>query len=153
MFLKLEKVQGATRLGATGLRASERVSERTSETSQKTLKTSQKSLKTSENLWKPLKTSQKSLKTLPLRDPLRGRFPLRGSQSCCPYSVAPSTLSDKRHPETNYHSWFLAPRSKLQKKKVSGRKMHFPTEKCNFPPKNAPSRRKKHFPAEKCTFP
>ena len=81
----LEKVQGATRLGATGLRdserksASERVSERTSEkplknlwkTSQKSLKTSQKSLKTSQNLSKPLKTSEilwktsrKSLKNL-----------------------------------------------------------------------------------------
>ena len=92
----LEKVQGATRLGATGLRASERksaserVSERTSENLSKISETSEKSLKTSENL-------SKSLKTLPLRgplrDPLRGRFPLRGSQSCCPYSVAPWALS------------------------------------------------------------
>ena len=52
-----------------------------------------KPLKTSQNLWKRLKTSQKCLKTLPLRlplrDPLRGRFLLRGCQSCCPYSVAP----------------------------------------------------------------
>ena len=45
-----------------------------------------------EDLWKPLKNLWKPLKKLwklPLRDPLRGRFPLRGAQSCCPYSVAP----------------------------------------------------------------
>ena len=66
---RLEKVQGATRLGATGLRASERksASERSLrgplKTSQKSLKTSQKTLKTSQNLSKPLKTSKKPLKT------------------------------------------------------------------------------------------
>ena len=54
--LSLAKVQGATRLGATGLRASERkyaserVSERTSENLSKISETSQKSLKTSKNL-------------------------------------------------------------------------------------------------------
>ena len=58
--MKLEKVQGATRIGATGLRASEReiASERVSErTSENLGKTSEKSLTTSENLLKPLKTS------------------------------------------------------------------------------------------------
>ena len=51
----------------------------------------------------------------------------------------------------------LSPRSKLQKNRFSGRNMHFPTEKCNFLPKNALSYRKNalscrkmHFPAEKC---
>ena len=32
------------------------------------------------------------------------------------------------HPKTNYHSWFLTPQSKLQRKGLSCRKMHFPTE-------------------------
>ena len=35
---------------------------------------------------------------------------------------------------------------------LSPGKMRFPTEKCNFLPKNALSCRKMHFPAEKCTF-
>ena len=56
------------------------------------------------------------------------------------------------HPETNYHSWFLAPRSKLQENRFSGRKIGCPTEKCTFLQKNALSCRKKHFPAEKCTL-
>ena len=65
----LEKVQGATRLGATGLRASERksASERVSErTSENLSKDSENLSKISENLWKPLKTSEtlsKPLKT------------------------------------------------------------------------------------------
>ena len=61
-------------------------------TPDKSRKTSEKSLKTSENGWKPLKTSKdlwKPLKTLPLRDPLRGRFPSQRLSvllplSCCP---------------------------------------------------------------------
>ena len=56
------------------------------------------------------------------------------------------------HPETNYHSWFLAPRRKLQKNGVSCRKMHFPAEKDIFIQKNALSCRKMPFPAETCTF-
>ena len=62
--LLLEKVQGATRLGATRLSASEReicLWERLWEELWKTLKHLWKPLKISENLWKP-----------PLTDPLRG---------------------------------------------------------------------------------
>ena len=59
--------------------ASERVSESTSENL----------WKISQNLWKPLKTSENPLKTLPLRDPLRGRFPSQRLSVllplfCCP---------------------------------------------------------------------
>ena len=100
----LEKVQGATRLGATGLRASEREIclcrgslRGPLKTSKKPLNTSKKTLKTSENLGKPLKTSEKpSEKPLKislsetLSETLSGAgLSLRGSRSCCPYRVAP----------------------------------------------------------------
>ena len=61
-LFRVEEAQGATRLGATRLRvserksASERVSERTSETSKNLWKPLNK-------LWKPLKTSENPLKT------------------------------------------------------------------------------------------
>ena len=70
--IALEKVQGATRIGATRPRASER----------------EICLWEGlwEDLWKPLKNLWKALKNL--------LKPLRGSRSCCPYRVAPWTLSD-----------------------------------------------------------
>ena len=103
----LEKVQGATRIGATGLRASERgicLWEGLWEDlwkplknlwSENPLKNLLKPLKTSKNLWKPLKTSKNPPKTsektlkISLRDPLRGRFPSQRLSvllplSCCP---------------------------------------------------------------------
>ena len=105
----LEKVQGATRLGETGLRASERENclweglwedlwkslKNLWKISEKSLKTSEKSLKTSE---KSLKTSQRpSHRQISLSE---ADFPLRGSRSCCPYSVAlklsPRNRSDSK---------------------------------------------------------
>ena len=71
--LSLEKGQGATRLGATGLRASEReICLWKGLCSEKSLKISEN---TSRNLWKPSLSE-----TLSEAD-----FPLRGSRSCCPY--------------------------------------------------------------------
>ena len=85
---KIEKVQGPKRLGATGLRASEgkSASERVSE------RASEKPLKASKNLSQPLRTSKnlcKPLKTLPLRDPLRGRFPSQRFSVLLPLFICP----------------------------------------------------------------
>ena len=85
---RLEKVKGATRLGATELRASEREICR----SEGLWKDLWKPLK---NVWKPLKplkTSKdlwKRLKTLPLRDPLRGRFPSHRLLVLLPLFICP----------------------------------------------------------------
>ena len=72
---------------------SERVSERAFEqplkTSKNPLKTLWKPLKTSQNLSKPLKTSE----ALPLRDPLRGRFPSQNLSGLLPLIVLPLNLS------------------------------------------------------------
>ena len=63
---------------------------------------SKKPLKTSENLWKPLKTSENlknlwaPLRTLPLRDPLRGRFPFQNLSVLLPLIVLPLNLSPKK---------------------------------------------------------
>ena len=77
-----EKVQGATRLGATGPRASERksASERVSE--REAFRGFQRFSKVFRGLQRFLEVSE--VFRSPLRDPLRGRFPLRGSRSCCP---------------------------------------------------------------------
>ena len=79
-----------------GKSASERVSERTSENLRKPLKTSK-------NLWKPLKT-------LPLRDPLRGRFPSqRLSVLLPPIWGAKKHINNKTRKQT-YHGfvpWFF----------------------------------------------
>ena len=60
------------------------------------LKTLWKLLKTSESPWKTLKTSKKlwkPLKTLPLRDPLRGRFPSQNLSGLLPLFLLPLSLS------------------------------------------------------------
>ena len=41
------------------------------------------------------------------------------------------------HPETNYHSWFLPPQSKLQTNGFSRRNMHVPEARCMFLQKHA----------------
>ena len=81
------KGQGPTRLGATGLRASEReicLWEGLWEDLWKISENLWEPLKTSKDLWKPLKALWKPLRTLPLRDPLRD----------APNCVAPWTLSE-----------------------------------------------------------
>ena len=107
---QLEKAQGATRLGATGLRASEREIclweglweglwkplTKLWRPLKKTLKTSQrktlwKPLKPSKNLWKICKPPSplKKLVNLPLRDPLRGRFPSQRLSVLLPLFICP----------------------------------------------------------------
>ena len=84
----LQEFEGATRLGATGLRGSEReicLWEGLWEDLWKTSKNLSKPLKTSENL--PLKD--------PLRDPLRGRFP---SQNLSGLIMLPLNLSPTSAP-------------------------------------------------------
>ena len=85
----LEKVQGATRLGATGPRASEREI-CLWEGLWKPLKNLWNPLK---NLLKPLKTSENPLKTHPLRDPLKGGFPSQRLSVLLPLIVLPLELS------------------------------------------------------------
>ena len=48
--------------------------------------------KPSKNLWKPLETSE----ALPLRDPLRGRFPSQNLSGLLPLFLLPLNLSPKR---------------------------------------------------------
>ena len=109
----LEKVQGATRLGATRLRASEReicLWEGLWEDFWKPLKKLWKPLKSSKNLWKPLKLLKnynnlwKNSENLPLRDPLRE--PLRGRFALGP--VAPIVLPLNLSPSfPNAHELWL----------------------------------------------
>ena len=128
---ELEKVQGATRLGATGPRASEREI-CLCEGLWDDLQNFPKPPKTSKNLWKPLKTLPLGdpLRD-PLKDPLSGRFSPQRLSVLLPLFVCPLKRERQTSPKQTHLNDCKAPAatSTLRSKKPSDWVPTFPKQR------------------------